>query len=153
MSGWLRVLEAYLVQALLRTPAFHRGVEKVARQVHRVRHGIPPEELGGTRIDAPTNGSFLKHFTEEVQTQLGRAEARSAGELEGKVDKSGYFGKRTAGSESEVAVKTEARVEDETSDVAWRSSQQRSLEEGQGRKQGFLGEYVGALREQLKSGK
>ncbi|KAF2766335.1 hypothetical protein EJ03DRAFT_242636, partial [Teratosphaeria nubilosa] len=70
MAPWLRVVEAYLVQALLRTPAFHRGVEKVAKQVHRIRHGLPPEAPSGTSIDSPHNSSFLNHYWDEVRAQL-----------------------------------------------------------------------------------
>ena len=74
MAPWLRVLEAYAVQALLRTPAFHRGVEKVAKQVHRIRHGLPYEEPGGTNISDPSKPGFGKHFIEELKGQLGQAE-------------------------------------------------------------------------------
>ena len=93
MAPWLRVLEAYLVQALLRTPAFHRGVEKVAKSVHRIRHGLPPEEMGGTKIDRPGNEGFFRHFSEEIQAQLGRAEAGDPAlkspEVAGKYGRSG----------------------------------------------------------------
>ena len=143
MAPWIRFLEAYMVQLLLRTPAFHRAVEKVARGVHRARHGIPPEEMGGTKIDGPNNGSFLKHFTEEVQTQLGRAEARS--------------GETAVKSSSENAVASKgapvAKAEEETAETAWESAKRRAEEGGGGERQGFLGEYVGALREQLRGGK
>ncbi|EME77556.1 uncharacterized protein MYCFIDRAFT_19863, partial [Pseudocercospora fijiensis CIRAD86] len=70
MAPWLRFLEAWAVQQLLRTPAFHRAVEKVARQVHRARHGTPPEELGGTKLDDPNQPSFIRHFADELKTQL-----------------------------------------------------------------------------------
>ncbi|KAF2207389.1 hypothetical protein CERZMDRAFT_5351, partial [Cercospora zeae-maydis SCOH1-5] len=70
MAPWLRVLEAYAVQALLRTPAFHRGVEKVAKQVHRIRHGLPYEEPGGTNISDPSQPGFTKHFLDELKGQL-----------------------------------------------------------------------------------
>ena len=78
MAPWLRVLEAYAVQALLRTPAFHRGVEKVAKQVHRIRHGLPYEEPGGTNISDPSKPGFGKHFIEELKGQLGQAEKEAA---------------------------------------------------------------------------
>ena len=130
-----------MVQLLLRTPAFHRAVEKVARGVHRVRHGIPPEEMGGTKIDQPSNGSFLKHFTEEVQTQVGRAEARG-GEAAVKCTERG--GARAGGG-------AEKKVEEETAETAWESAKRRA-EQGEER-QGFLGEYMGALREQVRGGK
>ena len=136
--AWQRVLEAYLVQALLRTPAFHRAVEKVAKNVHRIRHGVPPEEMGGIKIDGPNNSSFLRHFTEEVQTQLGRAEAKT--------------GDAVTKTESSVAKKSAQEVEDESADAVWKSAQ-KNVEDGQKQQQGFMGEYVAALREQLRGGK
>ncbi|EMD00085.1 hypothetical protein BAUCODRAFT_49434, partial [Baudoinia panamericana UAMH 10762] len=68
MAPWLQVVEAFLVQQLLRQPTFHRAVEKVAKGVHRLRHGTPPEELGGTKLDQPSG--MLGHFLDEVKTQL-----------------------------------------------------------------------------------
>lgn len=138
MSPWLRVLEQYLVQALLRTPGFHRGVEKVVRNVNRIRYGIPPEEMGGTKIDQPNNGSFLRHFTEEVQTQLGRAEAKT--------------GDAAVKSESSATGRAAQEAEDESADAVWRNAQ-KNVEDGQKQQQGFMGEYVAALREQLRGGK
>lgn len=135
MAPWLRFLEAYMVQALLRTPAFHRGVEKVARTVHRIQHGTPPEEMGGTKIDGPTDGSFLRHFTEEVQTQLGRAEARS-------------HDSAVARSVKATGEAEGAKVEDEGADAVWRNAQKSASEAP---KQGFMDEYIGALREQVKN--
>lgn len=140
MSPWIRVLEAYLVQALLRTPAFHRGVEKVAKGVHRLRHGIPPEEMGGTKIDQPNSSSFLRHFTEEVQTQLGRAEAKT----------SDAAVKSESGLGSRDAARRTTEKEEENAEAVWRNAQRSSTEAP---KQGFMGEYVGALKEQLKNGK
>ncbi|KAK3698299.1 hypothetical protein LTR37_017007 [Vermiconidia calcicola] len=159
MAPWLSVLEAYLVQALLRTPAFHRGVEKVARRVHKIRHGTPPEEMGGTNIDAPGNGSFLRHFTEEVQTQLGRQEAKevetavksaaaSGGESGGGAAGSG--GVRSGVSARRGEEWRTVATEEEGADAAWKVAQKSG---GEAPKQGFLGEYTSALREQLKGGR
>lgn len=137
--AWQRVLEAYLVQALLRTPAFHRVVERVAKNVHRLRHGVPPEEMGGTKIDDPNSGSFLRHFSEEIQTQLGRAEAKT--------------GDAAAAKTESAASKRSAEVaEDESADAVWQNAR-KNVEDGQKQPQGFLGEYAAALREQLKGGK
>jgi hypothetical protein len=36
---------------LLRNPSFHRGVQGIHKQIHRLKHGKPPEELGGTELD------------------------------------------------------------------------------------------------------
>lgn len=131
-----------MVQLLLRTPAFHRGVEKVARGVHRIRHGIPPEEMGGTKIDGQSNDGFLRHFSEEIQTQLGRAEAKDTAL---KSTGQGAPARRT-GTVDEWA-KTE---EEENADAAWQAAQKRAA---QPPKQGFMEEYMGALREQIKSGR
>ena len=130
-----------MVQLLLRTPAFHRGVEKVARGVHRIRHGIPPEETGGTKIDQPGNGSFLKHFTEEIQSQVGRAEARS----------SEHGVAKTAESKTTHASLAQEKLEEEGAEAAWEAAKRRAGEEGE--RQGFIGEYMGALREQMRNGK
>ena len=141
MAPWLRFLEAYAVQLLLRTPAFHRGVEKVAKGVHRIRHGIPPEEMGGTKIDDPTKSSFLRHFSEEVQTQLGRAEAKSGDALVKSESSAASKGARSSSVE---------QVEEENAEAVWRNAQKRDAEAP---KQGFMGEYIGALREQMRNGK
>jgi hypothetical protein len=167
MAPWLRVLEAYLVQALLRTPAFHRGVEKVARQVHRVRHGIPPEEMGGTKLDEPGKSGFLKHFTEEVQAQLGRAEARNADAAAKSIGEKGSAGRGSsvpneqpvmeeanADAVWETARKqTERKVADEGvvgADAAWETARRQTEK---GAKRGFIGEYIEALKEQGRNGK
>lgn len=144
MAPWLRVLEAYLVQALLRTPAFHRGVEKVARQVHRFRHGTPPEEMGGTKIDDPNKSGFAKHFYEELQTQLGRAEAKNGESTAMKT-----MGDARGGRGSHVAEQAN-KAEEETADAVWESAKKTPSE---GPKQGFLGEYIGVIKEQLRGGK
>lgn len=137
MAPWLRVLEAYMVAALLRTPAFHRAVEKVARQVHRIRHGIPPEELGGTKIEQPSEG-FTSHFVQELKTQLGYAEQREAkGVVKPKNSMDARQQKSTV-------------IEEEGADSAWQSAQRTSREKP---KQGFMGEYMEALREQVKNNK
>ena len=141
MAPWLRFLEAYLVQMLLRTPAFHRGVEKVARQVHKMRHGTPPEEMGGTKIDRSGNHSFVKDFYEEVQTQLGRAEGKSGGDTAVKTTRA----ENSAGAQG-----VKEKVEDQGADAVWESTKKTSSEAP---KQGFMGEYIGALREQIRSGK
>ena len=163
MAPWLRVLEAYLVQMLLRTPAFHRGVEKVARQVHRVRNGIPPEELGGTKIDQPGNSSFIKHFNEEIQTQLGRAEGDAVETSRVAQSRSASTGADPIAPEPEGAdavwenMKKQAPpqqaqkiVGDQGADAAWESARKRTES---GAKKGFIGEYVEALREQSKNGR
>ena len=157
MAPWLRVLEAYLVQLLLRTPAFHRGVEKVARQVHRVRHGIPPEEMGGTKIDQLGNSGFLKHFNEEVQVQLGRAEAKS-GEQAGRTASKIPTEQNVAEAEGADAVWESVKkqvppqkvAEEEGADAVWEKARKQTES---GAKRGFLGEYIEALREQSKNGK
>lgn len=63
-------LEARLVEALLRSPAFHRGVQRIHKRIHRWKHGTPPEELGGTNLDVPNTVGprrFLQLFWEELK--------------------------------------------------------------------------------------
>jgi len=136
-----------LVQALLRTPGFHRGVEKVARRVHRIRHGIPPEDMGGTKIDRPEGSSgFSKHFLDEVRTQLGRAERQQPGSTVLREEQ------RTAPRRTNTQ-REEPRasaVEDESAEGAWKDMQRRGAEAPP---QGFMGEYMEALRHQLRGGK
>lgn len=156
MAPWLRFLEAYLVQVLLRTPAFHRAVEKVARQVHRLRHGLPPEELGGTKISQPSGSpGFLRHFLDEVKTQMGQAEGKAGGGGGGgsagvPVDSraTGHQGAKSAGEMEAM------RADEESADAAWRESVQRREFDGQGEgRKGLLGEYVEALRQQVRGDK
>ena len=40
------------VVQLLKSPLFHHGVRRVHKGVHRFRHGVPPEEMGGTKLDS-----------------------------------------------------------------------------------------------------
>ncbi|KAK4549115.1 hypothetical protein LTR36_007571 [Oleoguttula mirabilis] len=167
MAPWMAFVEAWAVQQLLRTPAFHRGVEKVAKGVHRLRHGTPPEELGGTKIDQPGNAGFLGHFFEEVKTQLGQAEAKSGSRLGSGGGKPGGGGGSGSGSGSTAGVNVDsramghagpksaaeqkaARVHEINADAAWRDAQKNAAVPPQ---QGFLGEYAEALRQQLKSDK
>jgi hypothetical protein len=130
-------LEAYATQALLRSPSFHRLVEKVAKNVHRVRHGLPPEEQGGTSIDRPGESGFSQHFMEEIKTQLGRAERKEQQNV--MVKKDGRDGK-------EGLVGKEAEKED--AEAAWRDVQKSGQQP-----QGFMGEYMEALRSQIRDGK
>jgi hypothetical protein len=152
MAPWLQFLEAWAVQQLLRTPAFHRAVEKIARRVHRARHGIPPDELGGTNIDQPGQSGFLKHFIDEVKTQLGAAEQRQEGMVAASRKNPPSSAKSTA---SRPVVEKRHQQSppppppmQENADSVWRDAQRNVGQEGP--KQGFLGEYMSALREQIK---
>ncbi|KAF7510206.1 hypothetical protein GJ744_006902 [Endocarpon pusillum] len=63
-------LEKLLVLRLLRSPSFHRGVQGIHKTLHRLRHGPPPEELGGTRLDDPGDRGprrFMQLFWEELK--------------------------------------------------------------------------------------
>jgi hypothetical protein len=146
MAPWLRFLEAFLVQQLLRTPAFHRAVEKVARGVHRLRHGIPPEEAGGTKIDGPGNSSFLRAFTDEIKAQLGSAAGKEGGKAGVHMDGRAMSHQGT----KRRAEKEAARADEMDAEAAWRESKARGAEPP---KQGFLGEYVEALRQQVRGDK
>ncbi|GAB7357469.1 hypothetical protein MBLNU459_g0009t1 [Dothideomycetes sp. NU459] len=75
MAPWIAALELFLTQQLLKSPAFHRAVGKVHKNVHRLRHGVPPEEMGGTKIDSPGMQGFMSHFVDELKGQAGRSSA------------------------------------------------------------------------------
>ncbi|KAK5129885.1 hypothetical protein LTR08_002721 [Meristemomyces frigidus] len=147
MAPWLRFLEAWAVEQLLRTPAFHRVVEKVAKNVHRVRNGHPPEELGGTHIDRPgESAGFLGHFYNEVKTQLGKAEAQQKNSAGVNIDSRAMSG---AGTTSKAEAQA-ARVDEMDSEAAWKDVQARAAVPA---KRGLAGEYAQALRRQFKSDK
>lgn len=149
MSPWLRVLEAYAVAALLRTPAFHRAVEKVAKNVHRIRHGLPREEPGGTQIDRPDESGFLGHFAKEVRTQIGGAQRKSEGGS-GNAGVNVDSRAMSHGGQQSRVEKEAAKVDEESADAAWRDSMRNAQ---QPPKQGFLDAYMGAIKEQMGSGK
>ncbi|OJJ51621.1 hypothetical protein ASPZODRAFT_127731 [Penicilliopsis zonata CBS 506.65] len=68
-SFGIRALEVWLINRLLASPIFHRMVGRVHQQVQRLKHGIPPEEMGGTKLErqGPDVKRFIKLFKEEVQ--------------------------------------------------------------------------------------
>ncbi|KAM0717052.1 hypothetical protein Q7P37_006904 [Cladosporium fusiforme] len=142
MAPWLRLLEGWAVEQLLRTPGFHRAVEKVAKNVHRVRNGLPREEEGGTSIDRPGESGFGQHFFDELKTQLGQAER---GEQNSTILKDEAKMKEKNIHESERAT-----VDDDGSDAAWREIQRNAA---QPPKQGFMTEYMDALKAQLRDDK
>jgi hypothetical protein len=145
MAPWLHFVEAWAVQQLLRTPGFHRVVEKVAKNVHRVRNGLPREEKGGTSIDRPGRSTFGKHFFDELKTQLGRAER-----LE---QNSTSVQKELNISESrrpKPRMADEGTAKHEGSDAAWQDYQRRAAEPP---KQHFMAEYMDALRAQMRNDK
>jgi hypothetical protein len=145
MAPWLHFVEAWAVQQLLRTPGFHRVVEKVAKNVHRVRNGLPREEKGGTSIDRPDGSTFGKHFFDELKTQLGRAERLEQNSTsvrkESNISGSGRPKPRMADEET---------AKSEGSDAAWQDYQRRAAEPP---KQHFMAEYMDALRAQMRNDK
>jgi MIOREX complex component 7 len=48
--------QIWATTALLRSPAFHRAVRAAHARVHRLKHGVPPEEMGGTKIEHRWSG-------------------------------------------------------------------------------------------------
>lgn len=141
MAPWLRFLEAYMVQALLRSPTFHRGVEKVAKRVHQVRHGKPPEEMGGMNIDREGPG-FLEHFMDELKGQLGQAEKKQAEQISNQARTVNTTGKSRPAEQNGSTENGRAREEQPAKPYP---------AQGDGvTKQGFLNEYVDALREQIR---
>lgn len=179
MAPWLALLEAWAVQALLRTPAFHRAVEKVAKNVHRIRHGLPREEEGGTKIEGREDAGFTKHFMGAVKGQLGAAEeaeaekARSQSYYEqlrnGRVEGGGRAveeeeitdamdaeaawrrASRKLEEQGRASGKQNMKVVEEDADAAWKTTSQ-SLGQHEG-SQGFMGKYMDALREQVRENK
>jgi hypothetical protein len=155
MAPWLHLLERWAVEQLLRTPGFHRGVEKVAKHVHRVRNGLPREEAGGTNIDRPDGPGFGKHFYDELKTQLGRAERSEQNSTilseESKIFESGtprsYTTRSDAVKEKGYMPRSDA-VKDDGSEAAWRDLQRSSA---QPPNQGFMSEYMDALKAQLRN--
>jgi hypothetical protein len=162
---WLRVLEQFAVEALLRSRTFHRAVEKVAKNVHRIRHGLPHEEDGGTNIDDPARAGLRQHFVDEVKGQLTRAQQREA--MRKKLDGAGPDAARTFEVEEAEgadaiwrnmqrkaernAAKTKGKTAEEEeadAEAAWRALQQNP---GHTPKAGFWSQYVDALRGQIRN--
>lgn len=143
MAPWLHLVERWAVEQLLRTPGFHRAVEKVAKNVHRVRNGLPREERGGTNIDRPDRPGFGKHFYDELKTQLGRAER---GEQNSTIlrEESKIF---ENGTSKDHMPRSDA-FKEEGSEAAWRDLQRSSAEPP---KQGFMSEYMDAIKSQLRN--
>lgn len=56
-----------MVERLLRSPTFHRGVGQVHKTINEWRHGKLPEDMGGTKLDNPHKDSFFKLFMEELK--------------------------------------------------------------------------------------
>jgi hypothetical protein len=156
MAPWLHLLERWAVEQLLRTPGFHRGVEKVAKHVHRVRNGLPREEAGGTNIDRPDGSpGFGKHFYDELKTQLGRAERSEQNSTilseESKIFESGTSKTRTSRADAVRdggSMPQSDAVKDEGSEAAWRDLQRSSA---QPPSPGFMSEYMDALKAQLRN--
>ncbi|KAL4897021.1 hypothetical protein BDV59DRAFT_169582 [Aspergillus ambiguus] len=69
---WLRALEVWLTTRLLASPSFHRLVGRMHQKIQHMRHGVPPEEMGGTNIDKKGPGlqKFLEYFKEEIKDQF-----------------------------------------------------------------------------------
>ncbi|KAL5050024.1 hypothetical protein BDW71DRAFT_141398 [Aspergillus fruticulosus] len=89
-SPWT-LIEVWLTTQLLRSPTFHRMVGRVHGKFQRLRHGTPPEEMGGTNIDNIGKAAmkftcrvgvlirysasgpakqFFQYFKEEIKEQL-----------------------------------------------------------------------------------
>jgi len=67
----LVLFEAHLINFLLRRPTFHRFVGYLHKKHRHIRHGVPPEELGGTNLEDPGKaGTVLRYFREEVGKQF-----------------------------------------------------------------------------------
>ncbi|KAL2860420.1 hypothetical protein BJX68DRAFT_84927 [Aspergillus pseudodeflectus] len=78
----LRTFEVWLTTRLLASPTFHRMVGRVHGRVQRFRHGTPPEEMGGTKLD--NNGMAALSTRSRIQTILGVFQGRAQGSGKGK---------------------------------------------------------------------
>ncbi|KAI0593964.1 hypothetical protein F4775DRAFT_463813 [Biscogniauxia sp. FL1348] len=68
------MVEDFIVKQLLRSPGFHRGVQRIHDQVHNIKYGRNPHEplRQGEATKEPgvdVNG-FLSHFYDELRNQL-----------------------------------------------------------------------------------
>ena len=123
--------------------------------------------MGGTKLDEPGKSGFLKHFSEEVQAQLGRAEARNADAATTSISEKGSTGRGGRMQSERMAMEeenadavwettrkqTERKVADEGvvgADAAWETARRQTEK---GAKRGFIGEYIEALKEQGRNGK
>ncbi|KAI1249112.1 hypothetical protein MGN70_008721 [Eutypa lata] len=68
------IVEDHIVDRLLRSPTFHRGVRRVHRSVQEYKHGRDPHEplRQGEATKDPNAGAggFMTHFIEELRSQL-----------------------------------------------------------------------------------
>ncbi|KAH8881402.1 hypothetical protein GQ53DRAFT_832449 [Thozetella sp. PMI_491] len=67
-------LENMIVQQILRSPTFHRGVRSIHRRVEDYRYGRDPNEplRPGEATEEPSlakGNGFLKHFVDELRNQ------------------------------------------------------------------------------------
>lgn len=56
-----------MVEKLLRSPTFHRGVGSVHKWIAERRYGKLPEDMGGTKLETTEKDTFWKLFTEELK--------------------------------------------------------------------------------------
>ncbi|KAF2862159.1 hypothetical protein K470DRAFT_256141 [Piedraia hortae CBS 480.64] len=113
MAPWQRILEAFLIQHLLRSPTFHRGVEKVARKIHQIRTGAPPPQSG---LEQEGQEGFLVHFKEALNEQISSTRSSKTGDPAGvNIDSRamGHQGKMS--SEEKQVMREDAK----DSDAAW----------------------------------
>jgi hypothetical protein len=72
--SWFAIFEKRLVDALLRSPTFTKGVQNVHKRVHTFQHGKAPEYHNPTSLDteeAVRNGGvtrFFKLFWDELKS-------------------------------------------------------------------------------------
>lgn len=69
MENRLTVCKGKLVETLLRSPTFHRGVQRVHKHVDELRHGKAP--VGGTSLEEPSGRSIkdlARMFVEELKS-------------------------------------------------------------------------------------
>ncbi|KAI1499090.1 hypothetical protein F5X99DRAFT_295891 [Biscogniauxia marginata] len=66
--------EDYIVEKILRSPGFHRGVQRIHNHIQDIRHGRNPHEPlrqgEATKEPGIEMNGFLSHFFDELRNQL-----------------------------------------------------------------------------------
>lgn len=127
------MFEELAVNQLLRTPAFHRAVETVVKNAHRLRYGVPPDEMGGAKLEQP-DSQFGQHFLSELKAQLGATEKKQIADVESAV--------RAAAAKQDQTTETQ----EQNAEAVWQEIQRRA---GGEQKAGFMSDYAQALRGQV----
>ncbi|KAL1303281.1 hypothetical protein AAFC00_006688 [Neodothiora populina] len=143
-APWMALVEAFLVKKLLESPAFHRAIGKAHKNVHRLRHGLPPEETGGTKLDSPAGRGFLGHFVDEIKDQALRGGKGNAADTSNGGLRSHTPPRRPQQQQQQQqARRSQPRSQTQRFDEADHASQQP----------GFMTNFLDELKGQFRGGK